>query len=143
MPYSNPLRPSGVPGGSDVGEMRSLTILYAEDEVLVAMCVIEALEDRGHSVHHLPTGDAAAAEIGHLSYDVLLTDLRMPGNINGLDLIALSREASPSVPVILISGTPPQNMRRDEVTAVLEKPCTLQDVIGTIERVASAASVAA
>lgn len=123
--------------------MRPLSILYAEDEMLIAMCIIEALEDYGHQVCHFPTGDAAAAQLHRGCFDVLLTDLRMPGDTNGLDLIARARQGNPGLPVVLITGTPPQNMRRDEITAVIEKPCLLADVVRTIARVASAVPTAA
>ena len=62
-------------------------VLFVEDEPLVRESVIPELEDAGFEVITAENGDDASCilrEIGRI--DLLLTDIRMPGRINGWDL---------------------------------------------------------
>jgi len=69
-------------------------ILIADDEKDLRAVLAEVLRDAGHDVQEFSTADEAVAQIRKDSFDVVLTDLRMPGR-TGIDLL---REASARFP---------------------------------------------
>jgi CheY-like chemotaxis protein len=56
-----------------------LKILLAEDNPINALLTRELLKRRGHSVHEVTTGDAAVRAMDEEHFDLVLTDLHMPG----------------------------------------------------------------
>jgi CheY-like chemotaxis protein len=61
------------------------------------------LEEQGHAVTAVLSGQEALEQFARHHFDLVVTDYRMP-RMNGLELIAALRQVSPSVPVILLSG---------------------------------------
>ena len=55
------------------------------------------------SVSQKKDSEKAVKELGQLSPDVILTDLRMPGK-SGFDILNVSKELNPDIPVILITA---------------------------------------
>ena len=81
------------------------TVLIVEDEVFIRMSSAATLEDAGF--HVLEAGSSAEALdmlMEHKDIDVLMTDVRMPGDMNGLDLVALVRRFHPDIVAIVVSG---------------------------------------
>ncbi len=64
-----------------------VTVLVAEDEILIRMDVAEALREAGFRVLETSSADEAIQllEQGH-AVDVIFSDINMPGKIDGLDL---------------------------------------------------------
>jgi CheY-like chemotaxis protein len=86
----------------------ALRVLVAEDEALVAYLLSDILEGEGYDVEITFNGVealAAARKAGPL-LDVLVTDLNMP-RMSGDDLIRLVRTERPSLPVIVLTASPP------------------------------------
>lgn len=88
---------------------KTLRVLVAEDEVLIAMLFQDTLEGAGHEVVHAFSGDEAlrTAAGSERPFDMLMTDLRMPG-ISGEALITRLRETWPNLPVLILTGSPPR-----------------------------------
>ncbi|HEY7299121.1 MAG TPA: response regulator [Xanthobacteraceae bacterium] len=86
-------------------ETRSHTILIAEDEVLVRIMVAEALRDAGYAVIEAIDADEAIRVL-RTSADVklLISDIRMPGSMDGVALARVVRAEHPGVKVLLVSG---------------------------------------
>lgn len=81
------------------------TILIVEDEVLIRMSSVATLEDAGFRI--LEAGSAAEAmEIlaAHDDVDMLMTDVRLPGTMDGLGLVGLVRRRHPDIRAIVVSG---------------------------------------
>jgi two-component system, response regulator PdtaR len=81
------------------------TILIVEDEVLIRMSSAATLEDAGF--HILEAGCSAQAMeilLGRTDINVLMTDVRMPGEMDGLDLVALVKRCHPDIRSIVVSG---------------------------------------
>jgi PAS domain S-box-containing protein len=81
------------------------TILVVEDDPEVRQVAVATLETLGFQVREAETGDEAAAMLkdgGRVR--LLLSDVRMPGDLNGIDLARLVRREWPSIDVILTSG---------------------------------------
>ncbi|WP_307420721.1 response regulator [Azospirillum rugosum] len=82
----------------------SLRILLVEDDALVRMVAAATLADLGHAVTEAGDGTEALHCLeGGESFDVLVTDLGLPG-MDGLVLAKLVRERIPGIAVILATG---------------------------------------
>ena len=82
------------------------TILVVEDEPLLRMTLAEVLEDAGYTVAEADCV-AKAVELvlaRQISFDLVLSDIRMPGAMDGLQLADWIRERFPGIPVILTTG---------------------------------------
>jgi signal transduction histidine kinase/ActR/RegA family two-component response regulator len=83
----------------------SATVLVVDDEELIRMLVTEVLEDQGHIA--IEAADAAAG-LGLLRrnrrIDLLITDVGLPGGMNGRQLARAAREFQPDLKVLFISG---------------------------------------
>jgi CheY-like chemotaxis protein len=94
---------SGFSGGSETPE--GPVILVVEDEILVRLVAAEFLRERGYIV--LEASDAVEALVLFSSdhaLDLVISDVRMPGELDGLKLTRIIKEARPELPVILVSA---------------------------------------
>ncbi len=78
-------------------------ILVADDEQGLREFVAEALEDDGHAVVAVADGQEAARCISQESFDLLITDLRMP-ELDGLGVLRHARAEQPEMEVILLTA---------------------------------------
>ncbi len=69
-----------------------------------------------------------------LSFDLLLTDIRMPGTLDGFELAQLVRAKYPSVKVILCSAHIPLPAWNEVADAICAKPYDLSELVRTIFR---------
>ena len=118
-----------------------LRVLMAEDERLAAEVLEEGLVDAGFEVLAAPDGEAALALASSgARFDVLLTDLRMP-RLDGRELIARLRAGRPELPVVVMTGYPPDGGKGElhDGSAPLElltKPIELARLVDAIRHVA-------
>lgn len=84
--------------------MGTLRVLLVEDEVIVRMVLMEMLSDLGYDVASATTGEEAAARLGEGAFDLLFSDVRLPGRLSGVDLAGMARAAYPGIPIIIASG---------------------------------------
>ncbi len=80
-------------------------VLLVEDEFLVRMAAADALEDAGFEV--IETANAQAAQdvlADRADVQVVFTDVRMPGPMDGLELASLVRRRWPHILVVVTSG---------------------------------------
>lgn len=105
-------------------EFMPLRVLFVEDDLLVSSVVVPALRAAGHTVRHCLTGDAAARALqdGGL-FDVVFTDVVMPGTLSGLDLAAWCQANMPSMAVIVATGYTTQHIEAG--VKVLAKPYSM------------------
>ncbi|MGI4801242.1 MAG: PAS domain S-box protein [Janthinobacterium lividum] len=81
------------------------TVLLVDDEATIRMLAAEVLEDLGYRVLQSDSGSAgleALEQAGHV--DLLLTDVGLPGGINGRQLADAARVARPDLKVLFITG---------------------------------------
>lgn len=89
------------------GKSASLTVLVAEDEVLLRMMISDHLRDSGFNVLEAANGVEARKIIDAVDHlDVVLSDVHMSTPAEGLELARWLGENHPSLPVILTSGSP-------------------------------------
>ena len=83
--------------------MSAAVIAVVDDEPRLAEILAMLLRRDGHRVEVFGAAEAFLAALAEQSYDLLLTDLRMPG-IDGLELLKRARAAAPDMPVVLITA---------------------------------------
>lgn len=80
-------------------------ILVVEDELFVRMFISDALRDAGYKVLEAFNGEEAVEILDSGAHvDLILSDVRMPGAVDGLELLAFVRNNYPELPVFLASG---------------------------------------
>lgn len=109
------------------------TILVIDDEKGILGVIREALTRSGHDVETALDGIEGIQKFDDGSYDMVITDLRMPG-LDGKGVVEHIRSsANNTVPVIGISGTPWQ-LQDTEFDEVLSKPFPLQDLVESVRK---------
>jgi len=114
-------------------------ILLIEDENSVSAFVRAALERRGYTVVQAASGDEGLRQLEKGTYAGVITDIRMPGKINGADVHQWIRENRPELSerIILISGdtanSETQALLTESATPCIEKPFRVQQLISLVE----------
>jgi signal transduction histidine kinase/CheY-like chemotaxis protein len=103
-----------------------IRVLLAEDNPGVAGATAEVLGAMGCSVEHVDSADAALARIASAAdrIDVLISDVVMPGALDGIDLATRARALRPALAVIVMSGYSASLERAAGLQLeLLPKPC--------------------
>jgi len=112
--------------------MGKQTILVVEDEVMIRMLMSDVLRDEGYLVIEAANGDEGKDLLmsGH-DIDLIVTDVRMPGQIDGVELAAIAKRLEPERPVVVVSGhlPPAAANSADEFIAKPYLPSTFLQVI--------------
>ncbi len=87
-------------------------ILLAEDDESVRAFVTRALTHRGHEVTAVSDGDAAIEALKAQTYDLMLTDIVMPG-LDGLALAETAARINPRMTVLMMTGFADARERAD------------------------------
>lgn len=115
-------------------------ILIAEDDPAVRRFVARALTHRGYEVTAAEDGIAALEALSDASYDLLLTDIVMPG-LDGIALALKVTREHPGMPVLMMSGFSAERQRAhnlDElIHRVIPKPFTLEEICKVVEETLS------
>src|SRR5713101_4971621 len=78
-------------------------VLLVEDEAPLRQAIAEQLTDRGYHVEQADTGEAAVVRLADFAFDIILTDLRLPG-IDGSAVVEAAVERYPDIVAIVITG---------------------------------------
>jgi CheY-like chemotaxis protein len=98
-------------------------ILLVEDEMLVRELAREDLSDAGHEVVDTPDGERALAILeGDRQFDLLFTDIRMPGAVDGWQLADEAKRLIPGLRVLYASGLDDNGGRLAEGEKLITKP---------------------
>jgi two-component system, response regulator PdtaR len=110
-------------------------ILLADDDILARYALAEWLRERGHEVVEASSGDEALTVLSsRVEIDLVITDVRMPGTLDGLDLTRSIRTGSRPLPVIVISGdVREQDVQAADATAFFHKPLDFEQLAACVE----------
>jgi DNA-binding NtrC family response regulator len=109
-------------------------ILIVENEDLIRAVLEEAITIEGYEVEAVRSGPEAFNRIDPADFDVVITDVVLPGGLDGLSLA--DRAAGAGIGVIVVSGDPNQFDRlRRCGHAYLQKPFHIAALASLIERV--------
>src|SRR5262245_14529989 len=78
-------------------------VLLVEDEAPLREALAEQLVDRGYAVEQSESGETALAKLTDFAFDVIITDLRLPG-IDGSDVIDAALDRYPDIVAIVVTG---------------------------------------
>jgi CheY-like chemotaxis protein len=110
--------------------------LLVEDEWLIRMELADALSSAGWTVIEASSGEEAKALLAESEgFDLLVTDIRLEGALNGWDVAELFRAGSPRGPVIYASGNAPLGHRQVSSSAFLPKPVLVDELLASVDRI--------
>ena len=114
-----------------------LNALIVDDEKATRTFLGEALRSAHHRVTEARTGREGLESLEHKSYDIVFTDLRMPG-MGGMDLVKATRRVQPDAQVIMISGYGTIDAAVEAMqlgaTGFLTKPVTLDQLDDVLQK---------
>jgi DNA-binding response OmpR family regulator len=118
--------------------MGLIKILLVDDDELVRVTLCEVLEQNGFAVTTAANVPEALKHISSQNFEVLLSDLHMPGAGDGLTVVSAMRHANPKAVTILLSAFPEMNaaahailMQADEI---LVKPMNVEALVTAIKQ---------
>src|SRR6266851_2214104 len=111
-------------------------LLIVEDEGPLRQAVAEQLTDRGYRVEQADSGEAALARLADFAFDIIVTDLRLPG-VDGSAVVEAAVERYPEVIAIVVTG---YGTVKDAVEAIkrgawdfVNKPFQIDELLHVLE----------
>jgi CheY-like chemotaxis protein len=115
----------------------STEVLLVDDEREFLDSLSGRLKAKGYNITAVGNGEDALDNCQKGTYDIVIADLRLPGNINGWDVIAAAREKHPRSGSFAITAFPePKHKSRAEslgTFAYLEKPISLDLIVNLVQ----------
>ena len=112
-------------------------VLLVDDDELIRLTVSEALEQNGFAVTTAACVTDALKLINSESYDVLLSDLHMPGPGDGLTVVSAMRHANPQARTLLMSAFPQMEAAARAIVRqadeILVKPMNILALVEVIQ----------
>ena len=78
-------------------------VLLVEDEPPLRQAIAEQLSDRGYHVQEADSGEAALTYLSEFAFDIIITDLRLPG-VDGATLVQSAVDRYPEIVAIVVTG---------------------------------------
>ena len=116
-------------------------ILLVEDDESLRKFLAQALARAGHEVNDFGDGQEAWIELREVAFDLLLTDIVMPG-MDGIELAKRAAEMNAAMKIMFITGFaavalhPASNAPKQ--AKVLSKPFHLREIVAEVERMMAA-----
>jgi DNA-binding NtrC family response regulator len=112
-------------------------VLVVDDEPMIVSLLSSVLQSKGWDVTEARSGTEGIDQLDRGRFDVILTDLVMPGD-SGIDLLRASKEIHPDVEVVLMSGyatadTAIEAMRNGAFHYIM-KPLKPEEVVNIVEK---------
>ncbi|NNE43224.1 MAG: response regulator, partial [Gemmatimonadetes bacterium] len=127
----------GAAGPGGVDPERTGRILLVDDETDVLETLLEALEAGGHTPTGAASGEEALERFDPGDFDLVITDLNMPG-MSGTELLEQLKTRRPDIPVGILSGwidRPDSGADPTErADFILPKPCRLHELLDVVQR---------
>lgn len=118
--------------------MASATILLVDDDEVLRHTLAAVLQEHGFRVTTAASVPEALKLISAESYDVLLSDLHLPGKGDGLTVVSAMRHANPSTVTMLFSAFPEMDAAAQAILLqadqILVKPMNIPALIQAIEQ---------
>lgn len=131
-----PVGQTGLLGRRNYSSRDRATVLVVEDELFVRMMAVDALEDAGYLTIEAQDADQALILLEvRQDIDLVFTDIKMPGEVDGIGLAKRVLERWPDLPVIMTSG----HLYREDTmmppsVPFLQKPYRAAALIAELDR---------
>ena len=113
-------------------------VVIIEDEFLIRELAVCELEDGGYTVVEFDSADAALPYLRQHGGNaaLILTDVQMPGQLNGLQLLDILTQLWPGVPVLVTSGGPLVDPRKlPQRAAFISKPWRPDEMVERVNQI--------
>jgi two-component system NtrC family sensor kinase len=108
------------------GVKQPIKILLVEDNLAVAEVTKANLQADGHTVVHAANGEAALDALQREKFDLVFSDIAMPGRVNGIELARRIRQSAVRVPTLLTTGFSDEAIKAvQDGFAIINKPYAL------------------
>jgi len=107
-------------------------ILVVDDERFICKLIFDLLTDAGHQVDTAEDGAAGWKKLQAKNYDLLVTDNKMP-LVTGVELVQKVLAAQMTLPIIMVTATPPEDMAGLKLVAVLQKPFGIKHLVRMVD----------
>jgi DNA-binding response OmpR family regulator len=111
-------------------------IALLEDNPAIAQFIVATLAIYGSHVEHFSDGAAFLTTLQTRTYDMVLTDFMLPGEISSLQVITALQERCPMLPIVVITAASKDalsNLRTlYPAIPILWKPFKMQDLLQTM-----------
>ncbi len=120
--------------------MKQMSILVADDDPVIRRLLEKRLDENGYEVTVASDGMEAARLLDSKHFDVVITDLVMPGDIGGIELLQVVKNRDISTEVIVITAyssidTAVDAMKKGAVD-YLEKPINFEELFLRLDKIA-------
>ncbi|MDB6443904.1 MULTISPECIES: response regulator [unclassified Pseudomonas] len=125
---------NSMPNGN--GQATTRLILVVEDDPTILEFLCEILEDEGFVVEPRESADSALTFLEQSAdyVDLLLTDITMPGTIDGADLANMTGDRWPQIPLLIMSGyETPESAGIKHHASFIAKPWALGQMLDLVE----------
>ncbi len=125
--------------------MNTLTILVVDDDPVIRRLLEQRLTKENHTVLLAEDGYIAEKIIENTPIDVILTDLMMPGEIGGIEVLEIAKNKSQQIEVILITAhssvdTAVEAMKKGAAD-YLEKPLNFTELFLRLQKISNMLSL--
>ncbi len=114
------------------------SILVVDDEAAIRYSVSKTLQRVGYAVREAANGEEALEGVRGQHFDVVLTDIRMPPGLDGVELVRILKDIDPDMVVILMTAYPSLNTAVEALRLgahdYLIKPSSSQDIRASVAR---------
>ena len=118
--------------------MKGFSILLVDDEPLMRLSMVDALEAVGYDVHAAASGTEGIEVIGQKTFDLVITDLRLPG-ADGMTVLQTAKDKASETEVVVITahGSVETAVGAMKMGAVdyITKPFQMDELLLIVERI--------
>ncbi len=119
----------------------NLNILIVEDDPVIRDMIAFKLDKEGYSTQTAESGIVAVDMIETTFYDVIITDLVMPGGIDGIGVLEAAKARSSRTEVLLLTGNASVDSAvealRKGATDYLQKPVNFHELLMQLDKISS------
>ena len=112
-------------------------ILLVEDDAISRRNIAVFLRLAGYEVYEAEDGEFAFKLLSRMQFDVVISDLNLPGKLKGIDVLAALKTSPRKINAILITGTGSDDVKSRANSlgaAYMEKPVQLRELEKTIQQ---------
>ena len=125
--------------------MKNLSILVVDDDPVIRRLLEQRLKNERFHVEVAEDGYAAEKILRHKYFDVVLTDLMMPGDIGGIEVLEIAKELNSKTEVLLITAhssvhTAVEAMKKGAID-YLEKPINFDELFLRLDKISNVQSI--
>jgi CheY-like chemotaxis protein len=110
-------------------------VLVVDDDPVIAKSFDRVLTPKGYAVIHAADGAEAIRRLASESYDMVYTDIKMPGDLDGIEVAKRVKAQTPWLPVVIITGYGTEaneaQARRLGIAEFLKKPLSPETIEGS------------